>query len=921
MHEVVITKLYVRSVQHGLVTRSALVSRLCSYPRRKLTLITAPAGFGKTTLAALWLSVQSLPVCWVSLDENDNDLIRFLEYVAHAISTALPETGQELKNQLEGADAVSIHNLLTRLINSLTHQQTSVILALDDYHVINNPEVHAAVSFLLENLPPQMHLVLITRTEPPLALSKLRARGELTELRTHDLRFTWQEARRFLNETQNLGLSDEQITQLSEKTEGWVTGLQLAALSLASASDPQTLVNDLSGSDRYITDYLLDEVLARQPEEIEQFLLQTSIAQELCAGLCDALTGRSDGQQMLEALERLNLFLFPLDNTRTWYRYHHLFAELLAGRLKAESAAVARALHQKAAHWLIEHQLYADAIRHLFEMREYEQVAQLLQQALGDEFLVKAHFRTFLKWLDQIPDHCLVRYPRLLLYQAFQLWEMQQLPKFHSQLALVERLLGPDIETGAEDSPENAYCRAVLAVIKGVVHCGSFDAVRASPYLARALDLLPPDMSFWRILALGATGFCYRVQGDYQTASGYFQQVIDATGNTGPDFLCFMYSLAQTLVYAAQGRLRDAIEACRVPLALDARRSYSIPFSGLAYTVMGRLLFLSGDLAGAEQHVRRGIGLVTQDGDAYYIAAGYFNLAQILAAKHDIAGSLAVMDQMIQVAADSAWPPSAQTIAAAYRAHIQIICGQAGRAALWAQNPGSEQLDVAQYPDIQGQLHYGIYCTVHETFQNVIASINMALARYYLATKQPETAASILDQLLAQTDTSDQAALRAEVFLLKALALYRVGQPEPAASCLLEAVDLVADEPYWQLFINPHEPMEHLLHNAVDADHIVKGGSRQTVRAAFIGQVLQKAKSQEYAPAAPYLVCPDGRLTTREIEVLSQLADGLAYQEIASQMAISSNTVKTHLKRAYDKLDVTNRLQAVNKAKALGLVK
>lgn len=920
MHELVITKLYLPSTRHGLVTRSTLVSHLCSHQGRKLTLITAPAGFGKTTLAACWLSTQPLPVCWVSLDENDNDLIRFLEYVAHAISTALPDTGQELKDQLEGAEAVSSHNILIHLINSLTHQHTRVILAFDDYHVITNPEVHAAVSFLLENLPPQMHLVLITRSEPPLALSRLRARGELTELRTHDLRFTWQEARRFLNETRSLDLSDEQITQLSDKTEGWVTGLQLAALSLASASDRQTLVNDLSGSDRYIADYLLDEVLARQPQEIEQFLLQTSIAQQLCAGLCDTLTGRSDGQQTLETLERRNLFLFPLDNTRTWYRYHHLFAELLANRLKAQSPAIAHSLHQQAARWLIEHRLHADAIRHLLEAQEYEQVAQLLQQALDDEFLAKGRFRTFLKWLDEIPDEYLVPYPRLLLYQAFQLWEMQQLPKFHSQLALVERLLGPEIETHTEASPEIAYGHAILAVIKGVVHCGSFDTARASPYFARALDLLPPDMSFWRILALGATGFCYRVQGDYQTASGYFQQVIDVTGATGPDFLCFMYSLAQTLVYAAQGRLRDAIEVCRVPLALDARRSYSIPFAGLAYTVMGKLLFLSGDLDGAEQHVRRGIGQVTQDGDAYYIGTGYFVLAQILAARNDTAGSLAAMDELMQVAASSAWPSSAQTIAAGYAAYIQIICGQAERAAQWAQNPGSEQLDVAQYPQIQGQPYFGIYCTVHETFHNVIAFIHMTMARYYLATNQPQAALSILDRLLKQTDISEHA-LRSELFLCKALALHRADKSDSAISCLLEAVDLVADEPYWQLFVNPREPVEALLIEAARADRVVKGGSRQSVRAAFIGRVLHRIKAHHAAATAPYSVCPDHWLTTREVEVLSQLAAGLAYREIASRMDISTNTVKTHLKRAYDKLDVTNRLQAINKAKALGLVK
>jgi ATP/maltotriose-dependent transcriptional regulator MalT len=336
---------------------------------------------------------------------------------------------------------------------------------------------------------------------------------------------------------------------------------------------------------------------------------------------------------------------------------------------------------------------------------------------------------------------------------------------------------------------------------------------------------------------------------------------------------------------------------------------------------MGKLLFLSGDLAGAEQHVRRGISYVTEDGDAYYIAAGYFILAQILAARGDTASSLEVMEALMLMAGQGAWPPSAKTIAARYEAHIQILCGQADKAALWAGNTGSEQLDVAQFPDIEGQPYYGIYCTVHETFEHAIALINMTLARYHLATHQPQTAVTILDQLLAQTDSSDQAALRSELFLLKALALYRLGQSESVAACLLEAVDLVADEPYWQLFINPHEPMERLLTEAAHADRIVKGGPRQSVRAAFIGQVLHRIKAQGAPAASPHPPCPDYSLTTREVDVLSQLAAGLAYREIASRMAISTNTVKSHLKRAYDKLDVTNSVQAINKAKSLGLVK
>lgn len=912
------TKLHIPFNRRELVDRTHLINRLSFHSTRRLTLITAPAGFGKTTLATDWLAAQRKTVAWVSLDENDNDPLRFFRYIITALNRAEgSDFGRAMLDMLESSESVSLQILQVMLVNALVQLQSDLILALDDYHLVHNAEIDDALSFLLNNLPPQLHVVLISRTEPRLPLSKLRAMNQLTELGVLDLRFSLDETRTFLNQTMHLGLADDQIIQLGEKTEGWVTGLQLVALLIQNTPDVAQIIDNIAGDNRLIADYLIDEVLLHLPDHVEQFLLRTSILEQLCTDLCNVITGRQDSQQILETLEKRNLFVIPLDHARDWYRYHHLFAELLVHRLETQYADQLENLHRLAARWFIDHRMYEEAIEHFLQARDFEGATLLLQEKIDDDVLANGRFKIYLHWLERIPDDYLIQYPRLILYQLFQLWEMQDLGEVHQRLAFAEKLLGPlphDLETL---NPEMATYHGILAVIKGVMNCGDFNSQEAANWFAKALQLLPGDVTFWRTLALGATGFCCRVQGDYPRASEYYDQVIEITATSGHVFLSFMYSIAQALVYLAQGKLRNAISACQVPLSLDRSQGQNIPFSGLAYMVTGGAEFLSANLVTAEEHARRGLRLIVQDGDVYYIAESHFILGQILIAKGDKSGALDLMDQMMQMINVATSPEPAVTIARAYQAQARILCGQLADVKDWVANTGRDRLNAEQFPDILGQPYFGIYCTVHESFKSFIEFIDFTLARYQFATGNAQIAINTLDDLLDSIVHESRVFFRSQAYLLKALALQNVGNLDLAIEHVLLALRPIVGEPFLQLFIDQGEVFYDLLQETRES--LTCESSVAPEDGAFLAYVEHLLA--EIAPAYPARQTSSVfELTPRELEVLAGLAEGVSNSEIADRLGVSQNTIKTHLKRIYSKLGASNRLQAVNKGQTLGLL-
>jgi LuxR family maltose regulon positive regulatory protein len=917
------TKLHIPPVRCEIVRRPRLLDAVNSRPQLKLALITAPAGFGKTTLASAWLSQTKKRVAWVSVDEGENDLKRFLTYMLtalHQIASEVGQTALEVLNEAEPASAIPI---LTYLINDLACAKTPLILAIDDYHHIHAQAVHDAVTFLLDNLPPQLQIVLISRTEPPLPLARLRSRFELIELGTADLRFTWHEAEAFLNQTMRLGLSRDQITALESRTEGWITGLQLIALSLKDADDAGRLIQGISGNDRYIADYLVDEVLSRQPIELQQFLLQTSFLTRMNADLCNQVLGIANSQQILNQLQENNLFVIPLDNTRTWFRYHHLFAELLLRRFLSQPAAEIEERHRRAAQWCFAHHMPEEAIGHALDAQDYGVVVEYLQNKIDDEILAKGRFKVYLEWLDRIPDEHLIDSPKLILYRVFQLWEMQQLEKFAGQLQLIEQMLGPIPDDAIGLDPMTAANYGILSIIKGVVLCGDFAVEQASVCFGRALRLLPEESVFWRTLSLGATGFCLRIQGNYVAADQYFAQVVDFAMKANLTLLCFMYGLARVQVCLAHGELQTALRVCQSLLALDAGQGGQLPFAGVAYTLMGELLYTTGSLAAAEKQTRRGLELVTKDGDARHIADSYFALASIQIAHGEPAEAIQLMDQMMHALETMQAPQSALLMARTYQANVWIDCNRLQQAKWWNVDPGDVQVPGDRFADIQGLPYFGVYCTVYATAQQTVRFIHFTQARYELAAGNAPVALQKVDKLLTDETGSEDVYFRTQLLILKAQALHACNRPDQAAQTIREAIWLVAPEPFIQPFVHAGPAIWKLLAQVRES---LMGSTRlapdDAHASTLIEQILAQVPKPEAAPAVSakprHSLVTD--LSPREIEVLLALSRGISYVEMTNELLISENTVKTYLKRIYNKLDATNRLQAVNKAKELGLL-
>ena len=434
------TKLYIPPPRPKVVLRPRLVERLDEGLHHKLTLISAPAGFGKTTLVSEWVASCERATAWLSLDEGDNDLARFLAYLVAALQTIMADMGEGVLAVLQSPQPPPIESMLTALLNEITATPDDFILVLDDYHVMDAQPVDHALTFLLEHLPPQMHLVIATREDPQLPLARLRARGQLTELRAADLRFTPSEAAEFLNRVMGLNLSADDIAALETRTEGWITGLQMAALSMQGRSDTASFIQAFTGSHRFVLDYLVEEVLQRQPEHMRSFLLQTAVLDRLNGSLCDAVTGREDGRGMLETLERGNLFVIPLDDRRQWYRYHHLFADVLQTRLMEEWPDQVSALHRRASVWYEQNGLPSDAIRHALAAEDFERAADLIELA-GPVVEESSQTATWLGWVRALPDELVRARPVLSVWYAYALLGRGEMEAAEARLTDAERWL------------------------------------------------------------------------------------------------------------------------------------------------------------------------------------------------------------------------------------------------------------------------------------------------------------------------------------------------------------------------------------------------------------------------------------------------------------------------------------------------
>jgi LuxR family maltose regulon positive regulatory protein len=900
------TKLHIPRPHAGFVPRPRLAERLAEGTARELVLVCTPAGFGKTTLLADWARRSQRPVAWLSLDAADNDPARFWRHVAAALDTVRPGVAGRVAALLQGVQPAAFQAVAATLVNELAGGPDEVVLVLDDYHLIDAQAVHASLEFLLEHVPPSLRLVLASRADPPLPLARLRARGQLAELRERDLRFTLEEAAELLRGAVGADLPDAAVLTLEGRTEGWVAGLQLAALSLQGHADPAGFVATFSGSHRYVLDYLTEEVLDRQPEPLRTFLLETSVLERLCGPLADAVTGRSDSQALLEQVERANLFLVPLDEVRGWWRYHHLFADLLRARLHQERPERVSELHHAAAAWSEGHGLVEDAIRHALAAGDAVWAARLVERHF-DDLLRRCEDATLHRWLQALPAEVVRSRPRLCLAQALWAWIGGHLEAVEPLVAEAERAYPAVAEEPYEPSVGRATSLvanvpAAIGTFRAGLACVQGDAEQATRFGQQALVYLTDADrtlgSFARWYLAVAEWLRGRLPEAEQALAGL---VAEQRGAGERYFARLCYDLGQ--VQRAQGRLGAALGTYQEALDASGGAARLLPPAGMALVGLAGVLYERGELQAALDRASEGVGLWRQVSYGLPLVAGLTTLAWIRQAQGDASGALEALAEAERVGLS----PTVVALlnpAPATRARLALARGEVTEAARWVQDRGLGPDDQPSYP---WEREY------------------LVLARVLLADHAADRALGLLERLHTQAVAQGRTGSVIEIRALQALALQASGDQAGALAALAEALTLAAPEGHLGVFVDEGAPMATLLGKLATTPATGQAVAAAHVPPAYLDRLLEafEQAGQAVLPrsrrgaALPGLVAA---LSAREVEVLQLLAAGKSNPAIAAELVITLDTVKRHVTHILDKLGAANRTQAVARARELGLL-
>jgi LuxR family transcriptional regulator, maltose regulon positive regulatory protein len=896
------TKLYLPPLRPNVVSRPRLLERLNEGLHRKLTLIAAPAGFGKTTLVSEWVEGIERPTAWLSLDEGENDPARFLAYLVAALQTIAPTIGEGVLGVLHSPQPPPPEAILTALLNEITTLPDHFVLVLDDYHLIAAQPVDMALTYLVEHLPPQMHLVIATREDPHLPLARLRARSQLTELRAADLRFTASEAAAFLTQVMGLSLLAADIAALEDHTEGWIAGLQLAALSLQGHQDVPGFIRAFAGDHRYIVDYLVEEVLQRQPEPVRSFLLQTAILDRLSGPLCDAVTGQEEGNARLEALERGNFFVVPLDDRRHWYRYHHLFAEVLSAHLRAEQPEQVATLHRRASAWYEQHGLTADAIRHALEAFDFERAADLMELAVP-AMRQSRQETTLLGWLKALPDELIRCRPVLSVGYAWALLAIGELEAALARLRDAERWLDTTADTSelASSSPaqmvvvdEEEFRRlpASIAVYRAAYAQALGDVPATVKYARHALDLLPEEEILGRGAAAALLGLASWASGDLEVAHRTFAEGMARVQRAGNISGAINGTIALADIRIAQGRLREAMRTYEHALQLATEQGEPV-LRGTAdlYVGMSELHREYNDLYAATQHLLKSKELGERTGLPQNQYRWYVALARIREARGDLDGALDLLHEAERLYASDFFPNVRPVAALVTR--VWVAQGRLGEALGWAREQGLSVSDEPYY--------------LREFEHITLARVLLARSKSDRADRSILEAMGLLERLLHTAEEGKRTGSVIEILVLQALAHQTQGDIPAALVPLQQALTLAEPEGYARIFVDEGPPMALLLEEA----------AKQGIAPNYVRQLLTATGSAEdRTPVTQVLIEP---LSERELEVLRLLGTDLNGPEIARELVVSLNTMRTHTKNIYSKLGVNNRRAAVRRAEELDL--
>ncbi|MCP4419648.1 MAG: helix-turn-helix transcriptional regulator [Chloroflexi bacterium] len=890
------TKLYVPRLRQFPVPRPHLIQKLNTGLNGKLTLVSAPPGFGKTTLVSSWLQQVKQPFTWLSLDKEDNEPNRFLSYFIAALQKIDAGLGQTAVSLLQSSQPPLPETILTLVINDLTTLSQQAILVLEDYHVIHNLDIHQALAFFLDNLPPQLHLVITSREDPPLPLYRLRSSGLMNGIYVHELRFSAQETAQFLQQTMNVQLAPADVAALAQRTEGWIAGLQLAALSLQDLPNAHEFVAGFAGDDRYIADYLLHEVIERQPAHIQEFLWQTAVLDRFCPSLCDAvLTAPPNySQPILTYLEEANLFIIPLDNKREWYRYHHLFADFLRISLYNQRDYQKSNLHRRASIWFEENNLLLEAATHCLAAEEFPRAADLIEQMAETMLWSQGRWTSLLKWLKALPEAIIFTRPHLSLNYAWTLFASGQWEQVAHVLPQIEPMVQAVTETAVRQNMlgEIETIRAGATYEAGDMHQSAIIAQQALTRLAIENDLT--RATAFLILGQACSG-----QGHWAATENAYREAIRHGKLAKNTAITLITTGAWMLLMVKQGRLQQAVSLYEQARQLGEReQGVILEPTGIAYVVMGELLRERNELEKAESILRAGIKLCDQQkGMPEAVLEGTITLARVLSALGQELQAAEVIQQaeylLQELRERSGNVQPVIIVAANYGVRYWLTQGDLATAEAWLAKMGMS-LDGQIKPE-----HFADY---------------LLRARLYLAQNRLEETAVLLQQIDSIVDAKTAVRPLIECRLLQALVYQAQGNQQQAITALSVALSLAEPQGFVRLFVDEGEPMARLL-TAAAQQGIAQAYSRQLLTA--LNNHGPTDSPQPPSASATKLLEP---LRERELQTLRLMAAGLSNREIAAELYLSVNTIKAYSSRIYGKLNVHSRAEAINQAHQLGIL-
>ena len=868
------TKLYIPQPRPDLVQRTHLIERLSKGIYNKLTLISAPAGFGKTTLVSEWISQSEMPVAWISLDKGDNDPVQFIHYLIAALQNFDASIGQPVLTMLQSPQLSPIESVMTSLIKEITDIPNDFILVLDDYHSIDAKQVHNIVEFLLDHLPVQMHLVITTRVDPPLPLARLRVRSQLTEFRAPDLCFSLDEAMEFFNKLMNLKLSNHDVSILESRTEGWIAGLQLAALSMQGRKDIPAFIKSFAGDDRHIVDYLAEEVLNLQPEPVQNFLLQTSILNRLSASLCNFVTDKKDSQKILEVLEKANLFIVPLDNKRYWYRYHHLFADLLRQRLHQSAASSTGdegggvdELHKRASVWYKDNGLEIEAFHHAVAANDVERAA-LLMEGDGMPLPFRGAVAPVLNWLKSLPTTVLDARPLLWVTYASTLLASGQPAGVEQKLQAAEAAL-----QGAEPDDKTKDLVGRIAATRATLAVGQQKIETTIAQSRRALEYLHPDNLAFRTFTTWKLGYAYQLQGDRAAASQAYTEAISISQASGNIITTILATTGLGSLQEAENQLYLAEQTYWRVLQLVGDQPQLIACE--AHLGLARIFYEWNDVDAAQQHGQQSIQLARQlENTDRFVACEVF-LARLKLAQGDVAGAAAILDKAGQFV----------------RQHNFVF-----------------RIPEVVTAQVLTLLHQGNLTAAADLAEK--HKLPISQARVHLAQGDTSAALAALGPLRRQVEAKSWEDERLKVMVLQAVVLHAHGEKDKAAQLLGDALALAEPGGFIRIFVDEGPPIAELLEKILD-DNI-------DVPRAYVKKLLSAFRLGKLIKTEGGLVVD--RLSERELEVLRLIAAGLSNKKIMEELFLSLSTVKTHIRNIYSKLNVHSRTEVIVKAKEMDLL-